>query len=136
MNRGLIKKQRLRMASSRSRCRRRYLAGELRRSDLFGYATVFFAIALACQRRFQAALFSRWNIEGVSFDFADDIFLLHFAFKPAERAFQRLVIAEFDFCHLFFTCLSMNAIECFTPSSPDNTREFRLVGTPCGQWRR
>ena len=124
------------MASFRSRCYSRHIEGEFRRSELFRQATVFFAIAFAGQRRFQAALFSGWNIEGVSFDFADNIFLLHFAFKPAERAFQRLVIAEFDFCHLFFTCLSMNAIECFTPSSPDNTREFRLVGTPCGQWRR
>ncbi len=85
-------------------------------SGLLWYTTVFFAIALAGQRRFQAALFSGWNIEGMSFNFADNIFLLHFALKPAERAFERLVIAEFDFCHLLFTCLSTNAIECSTPA--------------------
>jgi hypothetical protein len=39
---------------------------------------------------------------------------LHLAFEPAERALQRLVIAEFNFCHLLFTCLSMMAIERFT----------------------
>ena len=126
-----MKKQRLRMASFRSRCFSLYLADERRRSELFRYATVFFAIALAGQSRFQTALFSGWNIEGVTFDFADNVFLLHFALKPAERALQRLVIAEFDFCHLLFTCLSMNTIEYFTPSSPDKLIDFELVGTPC-----
>ena len=83
----------------------------LRYSGLFNWAAVFFAVALTGQRRFQAALFSGRNIEGVPFDFANNVFLLHLAFKPAERALQRLVIAEFDFCHLFFTCLSMRKIE-------------------------
>lgn len=59
----------------------------------------FLAVTLAGERRFQTAFLSWWNVEGVTFDFTDDIFLLHFAFKPAERAFQRLVVAEFDFCH-------------------------------------
>jgi hypothetical protein len=36
----------------------------------------------------------------MSFDFADYIFLLHFTLEPAESAFQRLVITEFNFCHL------------------------------------
>jgi hypothetical protein len=55
----------------------------------------------------------------VPFDFADNVFLLHFAFEPAERALQRLVIAEFDFCQLLFTCLSMSTIERSTRPSPD-----------------
>lgn len=114
-----MKKQWLRMAPFRSRCRDRYLADGFRCLGLFRRATVFFAIALTGQRRFQAALFSGRDIEGVPFDFADNVFLLHLAFEPAERALQRLVIAEFDFCHLLFTCLSMMAIEHFTQSSPD-----------------
>jgi len=84
---------------------------QARCSGLFNRAAVFFAIALTGQRRFQAALFSGRNIEGMPFDFANNVFLLHLAFKPAERALQRLVIAEFDFSHLFFTCLSMREIE-------------------------
>ena len=90
-------------------------------SGLFNRAAVFFAIALTGQRRFQTALFSGRNIEGVPFDLANDIFLLHLAFKPAERALQRLVIAEFYFCHLFFTCLSMREIERNARPSPDKT---------------
>jgi hypothetical protein len=46
---------------------------------------------------------------------------LHLAFEPAERAFQRLVIAEFDFCQLLFTCLSMRTILSFTQPLPDLT---------------
>jgi len=61
--------------------------------------TVFLAVAFAGERRFQTALFAGRNIEGVPFDFTDNVFLLHFAFEAAERAFQRLGIAQFDFCH-------------------------------------
>ncbi len=68
-------------------------------SGLFKRATVFFTITLAGQSRFQAALLSWRDIEGVPLDFADDVFLLHLAFEPAERALQRLVIADFDLCH-------------------------------------
>jgi hypothetical protein len=53
----------------------------------FGQATVFFAITLTGQRRFQTALFSGRNIEGMPFNFANNVFLLHFPFEPAERAF-------------------------------------------------
>ena len=97
----------------------RYIADGLRCSILFNRAAVFFAVALTGQRRFQAALFSGRNIEGMPFYFANNVFLLHLAFKPAERALQRLVIAEFDFCHLFFTCLSIREIERGARPSPD-----------------
>jgi hypothetical protein len=74
-------------------------------------AAVFLTVAFAGERRFQPALLAGRNIEGVTFDFTDDVFLLHLAFEPAERALQRLVVAQFDFCHSIFTCLSMIAIE-------------------------
>src|SRR5262249_31080587 len=79
--------------------KRRIIEGEVRLLRLVRNTTEFLAIAFAGQRRFQAAFFTGWNIEGVSFDFADNIFLLHFTLEPAESAFQRLVITEFDFCH-------------------------------------
>ena len=59
----------------------------------------FLVVTFAGERRFQTAFLSWWNVEGVTFDFTDDVFLLHFAFEAAERAFQRLGIAQFDFCH-------------------------------------
>ncbi len=36
-------------------------------------------------------------------DFFYDIFLLHFALKSPQRAFQRLAILQMDFCQLEFT---------------------------------
>ena len=53
----------------------------------------------------------------MAFDFADDVFLLYLAFEAAERAFQRLVIAEFHFCQCVFTCLSIMAILDFPSTS-------------------
>lgn len=69
--------------------------------ELFRQAAVFLRLRLRASADFRRA-FSGRNVEGVPFDFADDVFLLHFALEPAERALQRLVIAEFDFCHLTF----------------------------------
>lgn len=60
----------------------------------------FFAITFARERRFQPTLFARRNIESVPFDFTNDVFLLHLAFETAQRALERLAVAEFDFCHL------------------------------------
>jgi hypothetical protein len=73
------------------------------------HSAVFLAVAFACEGRFEAALFARRNIEGVSLHFADNVFLLHFALESTESAFERLVIAKLDFCHLVITCLSLTA---------------------------
>ncbi len=51
-------------------------------------AAVSLTITLASQRRFQTAFLARWNVEGMSFDFFDDVFLLHLAFEATEGAFQ------------------------------------------------
>lgn len=61
-------------------------------------SAIFFTIPFASQRRFQSGFFSRRDVKSMSFDFTNDVFLLHFAFEPAECAFQRLVITEFNFC--------------------------------------
>jgi hypothetical protein len=89
---------------------------------------VFLAIAFACERRFQAALLAGRNIEGVSFDFADDVFLLHLALEATKRAFERFVVAKFDFCHLLITCLSMSAMVCLASSLPIGRRRHVASG--------
>lgn len=53
----------------------------------------------------------------MAFDFTNDVFLLHFAFEAAESTFQSLVVAEFNFCQLSFTCLSVMAIYDFDLSN-------------------
>ncbi len=50
------------------------------------------------------------------FDFADNVFLLHFAFEAAERAFHRLVITELDLCQFEFTSLSLLAVRFVRPT--------------------
>jgi len=82
-------------------------------------AAEFLAVTFAGQRRFQAALFAGRNIKGMALDFTNDVFLLYLTLEAAEGAFQRLVIAEFDFCQLVFTCLSFNGNLRFPPNLPD-----------------
>ena len=41
-------------------------------------------------------------------DFLDDVFLLHFAFEPAQRIFQGLTFLNADFSQLDFTVLPMH----------------------------
>ena len=55
----------------------------------------------------------------MTFHFTNDVFLLNFAFETAERAFQRLVIAELNFCQRYFTCLSIMAILELTSAAGD-----------------
>ena len=74
----------------------RFFAGD---PDLLDHAAVFFAIAFAREGRFEAALFAGWNIEGVTFDFTNNIFLLHLTLEATESALERLIVAQLDFCH-------------------------------------
>lgn len=52
--------------------------------------TSFFAIPLACQRLFYTALFAGLEVEGMTFHFFNDVFLLNLAFKSAQCIFKRL----------------------------------------------
>lgn len=65
---------------------------------LFVHAADFLAIALARQRRFDAAFLARRHIELMTLHVFDDVLLLHLAFETAERAFQRFSFADFNFC--------------------------------------
>ena len=65
---------------------------------LFHHPAIFLPVAFTGQRRFQAALLPRRNIEGVSFDFTNDVFLLNFALETAQGAFQGFVISQADLC--------------------------------------
>src|SRR5438046_5116267 len=80
-----------------------------RLSDSLVTATVFLAVALASQRRFDTALLAGRHIEGMSFDFFDDVFLLHLALKATESILQRLAIAQSHFGHAMVTSLNAQA---------------------------
>gem|GEM_PF-2426471 len=66
---------------------------------LFNHAAEFLTIALACERRFEAPLFAWRDIESMPFDFANNIFLLDLALEATKSAFERLVVAQLNFCH-------------------------------------
>ena len=59
---------------------------------LFDFARTFLAISLTRQRLFCAPFFTWLQIERVALDFLDDIFLLHFAFKTPQSAFESFAI--------------------------------------------
>ena len=56
------------------------------------------AAALARQCLFYALLFAGLEVKGVALDLLDDVLLLHFALKAAQRIFQRFTFLNADFC--------------------------------------
>jgi hypothetical protein len=57
----------------------------------------FFPAALARQRFFDALLFARLQVEGVTLDLLDNVFLLHFALEAAQRVLEGLTLLDSDF---------------------------------------
>jgi hypothetical protein len=60
-----------------------YIARRPRYRELLGVSSAFLAIALACKRFLRPLLFTRFQVEGVSFDLLDNVFLLDLALKAA-----------------------------------------------------
>jgi hypothetical protein len=69
-------------------------------NDLVLLFTGFLPTPLARQGFLHALLFTRLQIEGVTLNLLDDVFLLHFALKPAQSIFEGLTLLKSDFSHL------------------------------------
>jgi hypothetical protein len=67
-------------------------------TDLILLFTSLFAIPLACQCCFHAALFTGFQVVGVTFNFLDDVFLLYLPFKPAQSVFKRFAFLQTNLC--------------------------------------
>jgi hypothetical protein len=67
---------------------------------LFLFFALFLAAALTGQRFFYALLCARLQVEGVTFHFLDDVFLLHLPFKTTQGVFERLAFLQSNFCQL------------------------------------
>jgi hypothetical protein len=65
--------------------------------------TCFFAIPLPCQRLFHTAFFTGFEVEGMTFDFFNDVFLLDLALKPAQCIFKRLAFLNANLCQRDYT---------------------------------
>jgi hypothetical protein len=59
---------------------------------LFYVGAAFLAIALASQRFFRAPFLTGLQVKRMPLDFLNDVFLLHLALKPAQRAFERFAV--------------------------------------------
>src|SRR5688572_32983111 len=72
-------------------------------NPLLGLPAHLLAIALPGERLFRASLVARLQVKGVLLDVLDDVFLLHLALEPPQRAFDRLTFLQFHLGHLVVT---------------------------------
>ncbi len=72
-------------------------------AELFDIAGALLAVALAGEGFLGAALFAGLQVERVTLDFLNDIFLLNLALEATKGAFQGFAILQMDFCQLKLT---------------------------------
>jgi hypothetical protein len=60
--------------------------------------TSLFSAAFARERFLYALLFAWLQVKGVTLYLLDNVFLLHLAFKAAQRILEGLALLEPDFC--------------------------------------
>ena len=65
------------------------------------FLACLFSGALPSERSFYALFFAGLQVEGVTLDLLDDVFLLHLALETAQGIFQRLILLNDDFSHCF-----------------------------------
>ena len=66
---------------------------------LLDLSTLLLARTFSRQRLLGATTIAWLQIERVLLDILDDIFLLHFSFEAAKRAFDRFAFLNLDFSH-------------------------------------
>jgi hypothetical protein len=57
-----------------------------------------FPATFACERFLNALLLAWLQVEGVTLDLLDNVFLLHLALEAAQRILEGLALLEPDFC--------------------------------------
>jgi hypothetical protein len=72
----------------------------------FGVSGTFLTVTLAGQSRLDAFLLSRLQVEGVTLDVLDDLFLQDLALKALERALQTLAFVNVNFSQRELTSAS------------------------------
>jgi hypothetical protein len=78
----------------------------LPKKRLFSFARALLAIPLARQGFLGTLLLAGLQVERVTLDLLDNIFLLHLALKAAQRAFKGLAVLDVDFSQKKLTSLS------------------------------
>jgi hypothetical protein len=80
----------------------RHLGGAAQWKLVLFFASLL-AAAFTSQRFLHALLFARLQVEGVTLDLLDDVFLLHLAFEAAQRILERFSLLESDFRQTDYT---------------------------------
>lgn len=71
--------------------------------NLLRFGATLLAIALTSESFLGTTLLAGLQVEGVTFDLLDDVFLLHFALETAKSAFERFAFLHNYFCQIRFT---------------------------------
>ena len=66
-------------------------------NGLFDVGTTLLAVPFSCESFFGPALLTRLQVERMSLDFLDDVFLLDLSLKTTQRAFERLAVLQHNF---------------------------------------
>jgi len=61
----------------------------------------FFTGSLASQRGFNPLFFAGLQVEGVTLDLLDDVFLLHLAFKATKSILEGFTLLKSNFCQTY-----------------------------------
>ncbi len=75
--------------------------------ELLRLVSGLLAIALTCQSCFYPPLFARFQIEGMTLDFLDDVFLLNLALEATQCVFKRFPFLKSYFSQLANTPVSV-----------------------------
>jgi hypothetical protein len=81
--------------------------GRGRPAPLFAVSARLFAEAFPSQCLLDAELLPRLQVERVSLDFLDDVFLQNFPFKSAERVLQRLAFLKPYFSQIYVSAFEL-----------------------------
>src|SRR5574340_398615 len=66
-------------------------------TGLLDFPACLLPVSLSGKRLLDPLLFSRLQVEGMAFDFFDDVFLLHLPFEAAKGIFQSFALLELHF---------------------------------------
>jgi hypothetical protein len=75
----------------------------LREGELVLLFTNFFTIALACERFFDALLFTWFQIKRVTLDFLDNVFSLHLALEAPQGILKGFAFLYSNLCQKKYT---------------------------------
>ena len=80
---------------------------------LLDFPATFLPVSFASQRLLDSELLARFQIEGVSLDLLNDVFLLYFSLETAKGVLKRFALLKLNFCQTKYTSqLDLISVRC------------------------